>query len=41
MKPFFTILLFGALLLSAGCSKFIEYTGPEVTRLEVNKSTAP
>jgi nucleoside-diphosphate-sugar epimerase len=28
MKPFFTILLFGALLLSAaGCSKFIEYTG--------------
>jgi hypothetical protein len=23
----------------AGCSKFVEYTGPEVTRVEVSKST--
>jgi murein L,D-transpeptidase YafK len=39
MKTFFTTLMLCAVLLGAGCSKFVEYTGPEVTRVEVNKST--
>ncbi len=32
-------LLTALLFASAGCSRFIEYHGPEVTRIEVHKST--
>jgi L,D-peptidoglycan transpeptidase YkuD (ErfK/YbiS/YcfS/YnhG family) len=39
MKSILTTLMLCAVLLGAGCSKFVEYTGPEVTRVEVNKST--
>ncbi len=39
MKNLLTICLLSAVLLSAGCSKFIEYNGPEVTRVEVSKSS--
>ena len=39
MKNLLTICLLSVVLLSAGCSKFIEYNGPEVTRVEVSKSS--
>jgi len=39
MKSLLSICLSLALLLGAGCSKFVAYTGPEVTRVEVSKST--
>ena len=34
MKSLLSICLSLALLLGAGCSKFVAYTGPEVTRVE-------
>lgn len=39
MKSLLAICLTCVLLMSAGCSKFVEYTGPEVTRVEVSKSS--
>ena len=38
MKRWVTIALMVGVLLASGCSKFIEYTGPEVTRVVVDKS---
>lgn len=39
MKPFAIVALFAMALALSGCSKFIEYTGPEVTRVDVFKSS--
>jgi murein L,D-transpeptidase YafK len=34
-----TIVLVVSVLIGPGCSRFIDYTGPEVTRVEVHKSS--
>jgi murein L,D-transpeptidase YafK len=35
----FSLVLILALAVGAGCSRFVEYSGPEVTRIEVHKSS--
>jgi murein L,D-transpeptidase YafK len=39
MKSILAVALVMFALIGPGCSKFIEYTGPEVTRVEVHKSS--
>ncbi len=39
MRVLLWAAMFAGLMISAGCSRFIEYNGPEVTRIEVHKSS--
>lgn len=39
MKSIVTLAFVVLVLIGPGCSRFIDYTGPEVTRVEVHKSS--